>query len=114
MRNLEIIGVSVDGNDAVVSLFGGPSNAAGTIRFFEPDTDKRGQLMRSAEALMNGNVLVDLAVSISTGKWRLLGKNRQIVGGMVPTKLTLNQTPFKPVVEDKGGLGWPEAWGDEE
>lgn len=123
MKNLEILGVSIDDKDVVISLFGGPSNAAGTIRFLVTDTDSRGKLLREAEALMNGNVLVDLAVSVSTGKWRLIGKNREILGGMVPSKLSLNQTPWKPpsiykeerpVIEDKGGLGWPEAWGDEE
>lgn len=124
MRGIEIIGVKVEDNEVVISLLGGSDNVCGTLRFYEKDTDKRGKLMREAEALMFGNILVDLAISVWSGRWRLIGCNRQIVGGAEPTKLEISQTVTQPVklvdlekkeiIEDKGGLGWPEAWGDEE
>lgn len=120
MKDVQIVGVTVEGKEIVVSLLGGTDNVVGTLRFFEKDSIKLHELRRRAESLMNGNVLVDIAYSLSGGRWRLIGKNRQILGGLEPTKLDISQT-FKQQSkkEDKGngepgwGLGWPEAWGGE-
>lgn len=115
MKDILIVAVSIENKEVVVSLFGGTDNVVGTLKFWEKDDIKRHDLRRRAEALMNGNVLVDLAVSVVTGRWRLLGRNREVLGGTEPTKLDISQSiPPKPKKEDKGGLGWPEAWGSEE
>lgn len=112
MKDILIVAVSIDNKEVVVSLLGGSDNVVGTLRFWERDDIKRHDLRRRAEALMNGNVLVDLALSFGTGRWRLCGKNREVIGGIEPTKLEISQS-FTPK-EDKGGLGWPEAWGGDE
>lgn len=112
MKNIEIVGVDVIDKEVVVSLLGGDSNVVGTLKLWERDDIKRHDLRRRAEKLMNGNVLVDLALSLTLGRWRLIGKNREIIGGLEPTKLEINQTTVKRI--DEGGLGWPEAWGGEE
>ena len=114
MRHLSILGVAVENKEVVVSLFGGPNNVAGTLRFFEKDDIKRHDLRREAEALMNGNILVDLAFSLNQ-RWRLIGVNRQILGGLEPTKLDLSQTlphtpPSKP---HNWGLDAPWSLDDE-
>lgn len=115
MKDIQIIAVSIENKEVVVSLFGGTDNVVGTLRLFEKDDIKRHDLRRRAEALMNGNVLVDLAVSWGTGRWRLIGKNRELIGGLEPTKLEISQSVKPaPPKEDKGGLGWPEAWGGDE
>lgn len=116
MRDVQIVAVSVEGKEVVISLFGGADNVVGTLRLFEKDSIKLHDLRRRAEKLMNGNVLVDLAISFGTGRWRLLGRNREVIGGIEPTKLDISQTarPPGPKKEDKGGMGWPEAWGGEE
>lgn len=106
------MGVKVEQDDVIVSLFGGPTNLVGTLRFEEVDDIKRHDLRRRAEALMDGNVLVDLALSLGNGRWRLLGKNRAIIGGLEPTKLLVSQT-VGPKKIDEGGMGWPGAWGGE-
>lgn len=120
MKDIAIVAVGIENKEVVVSLFGGIDNVVGTIRFFEKDEVKLHDLRRRAEKLMNDNVLVDLAVSVVTGRWRLLGRNREVLGGIEPTKLEISQTVKPPKKEDKGsgepgwGLGWPEAWGEEE
>lgn len=110
MKDIEIVGVTVHNKDVIISLLGGSHNVVGTLHLWEKDDIKRHDLRRRAEALMNGNVLVDLALSITMGRWRLIGKNREIIGGLEPTQLNINQS-LPPKKEDKGGLGWPEAWG---
>lgn len=119
MNNIEIIGVHVDDDnlEVVVSLFGGPNNVVGTLSFLQPDSIKRHDMRRQLETLMEGHVLVDLAMSVAKFRWRLIGKNRVQVGGLEPTKLQISQTTpqqNKPKRIDEGGLGWPEAWGGED
>lgn len=115
MRDILIVGVTIENKEVVVSLLGGTDNVVGTLRLFEKDEVRLHNLRRRAEALMNGNVLVDLAISWGTGRWRLIGRNREVIGGLEPTKLEISQSiPGGPKKEDKGGLGWPEAWGGDE
>lgn len=92
MKSIEIVGVDVDGHELVVSLLGGTTNVVGTLRFFEEDEIKLHDLRRRTEALMNDHVLVDLAMSFSLYRWRLIGCNREVIGGIEPTKLEISQT----------------------
>lgn len=114
MKNIEIVSVDIEDSEVVISLLGGPSNIVGTIRFFERDEIKRHDLRRRAEALMNHHVLVDLAVSFSTGRWRLIGCNREVIGGLEPTKLEISQTlpEINPKPTGNWGLARPAEWPD--
>ena len=117
MKSLLVVGVDVEDKEVIVSLFGGPDNAVGTLRFFEKDDIKRHELRREAEAFMNGNILVDLAFSLNQ-RWRLIGVNRQILGGIEPTKLDLSRSlphtpPTKPSRPQDWGLENPWSIDDE-
>lgn len=113
MKSIEIVAVEVEGKEVVVSLLGGSSNIVGTLRFFERDEVLLHDLRRRAEALMNGNVLVDLAISFTTKRWRLIGCNREVIGGMEPTKLEISQT--QPDVNPTNwGLDRPRSWDEEQ
>jgi len=114
MRDIEILAVTVEHNEVVVSLAGGTDNVVGTLRFYEKDSIKLHNLRRRAEDMMNGGVLVDLAISMGLHRWRLIGKNACVIGGTEPTKLELSKSNKpNPKKIDEGGLGWPEAWGGE-
>lgn len=107
MRDVEILDVRIEYNEVVVSLFGGPDNVCGSLRFYQPDRDKRNKMADEVRALINGHVLVDIAFSITGGRWRLIGKNRTIIGGLEPTKLDISQTFNKPPMPGSWGLDRP-------
>lgn len=110
MRDVAIFDVKIEDNEVVVSLAGGKDNVCGSLRFYERDDIKRNKMADEVRSLMNGNVLVDLAFNMG-GRWRLLGKNRMVIGGIEPTKLDISQTFNKPPLPP---WGLPRPWeGDE-
>jgi len=108
MKDLLIVGVVTEGDEVIISLFGGPNNVAGSLSFLEQNEAKRTDLARRAQELQDGNVLVDLAFSLTGGRWRLLGKNRAIIGGLEPTKLDISQT--RPPRSPGGSWGLTPPW----
>jgi len=117
MKDLQIVAVTMEDKEVIVSLLGGESNVVGTIRFFEKDDIQRHNLRRTAEAIMHHGFLVDLAISFITKRWRLIGPSiGYSLGGIEPTKLDISQTPpapkKKPDHWNQWGLEAP--WKDEE
>ena len=60
LSDLRVFDVSVDGNDVIVSVYGGGSNACGAVRFALPDSGERRRYARLARGWLDDDVPVTL------------------------------------------------------
>lgn len=91
MKDMQIHAVEEKGDLLVVSLYGGPENALGSLTFFVPSFMARKSMAAIAERLSVDAEPVSLALNIISKNWRLLNSQGQTtLGGTHMTVLKMS------------------------
>jgi hypothetical protein len=60
VQDLRVAGAAIEGDDVIISVYGGTENVCGTVRFTFPDKRSRKRTMQLAERWRDADQLVTL------------------------------------------------------